>query len=60
MRTSDFDSNSDAFLGQDTPFLGPELLYSTYLGGGGYHDEAVAIAVDSIGNVSVTGKTNSL
>ena len=37
---------------------GSELAYSTYLGGSGF-DQAVAIAVDSLGNAYVTGHAGS-
>jgi hypothetical protein len=37
---------------------GSALLYSTYLGGGGY-DDAIGIAVDAFGGAYVTGGTSS-
>ncbi len=47
----------DAFVTKINP-LGSALIYSTYLGGGG-DDSGGAIAVDSSGNVYVTGGTLS-
>src|SRR5882724_2874558 len=38
--------------------IDPVLFYSTYLGGSG-DDEGLAIAVDTVGNTYVTGRTNS-
>ncbi|MEM7249252.1 MAG: hypothetical protein AAF533_28325 [Acidobacteriota bacterium] len=42
--------------------LGTELVYSTFLGGGGgldYHDEAMAVAIDSDGAAVVVGQTRT-
>ncbi len=39
--------------------IDPTLLYATYLGGGSYED-AEGIAVDSGGNIYLTGTTNSI
>jgi hypothetical protein len=39
--------------------IDPQLLYSTYLGGGG-DDEAYAIAIGGAGNAYVTGSTTSV
>ena len=38
---------------------GTALIYSTYLGGTGYDNDAIAIAVDSQSNAYITGYTNS-
>lgn len=51
----------DAFIAKITPptgSTGPQLVYSTYLGGT-EDDEGVAIAVDSASNAYVTGTTAS-
>src|SRR5262249_35597969 len=48
---------SDAFVAKLNP-AGSQLLYSTYLGGAG-SDWASDIAVDRLGNMYVTGKTDS-
>jgi hypothetical protein len=48
---------SDAFLSQFSP--NGSLTFSTYLGGGGV-DNGNAIAVDSAGNIYLTGFTNSV
>jgi hypothetical protein len=52
-----YHSHGDAFV---TKFnsTGSALIYSTYLGGGGY-DQGQSIAVDGSGNAYVTGVTNS-
>ncbi len=47
----------DAFVAKLNP-SGSALLYSTYLGGGS-DDVAYSIAIDSSGNVYLTGRTNS-
>jgi hypothetical protein len=47
----------DAFVAKLNP-SGSALVYSTYLGGSG-DDQGSGIAVDSSGNVYVTGRTNS-
>jgi uncharacterized repeat protein (TIGR01451 family) len=52
----DFD-DSDAFVAKFNP-EGTMLVYSTYLGGNDF-DVGHEIAIDSFGNVYVTGKTNS-
>ena len=49
--------NSDSFIVKLTP-NGAALLFSTYLGGAG-EDIGIDIAVDSAGNVLVTGRTRS-
>ena len=49
--------DGDAFISKLNPG-GAQLLYSTYLGGSG-SDSAAAIAVDSKGDVFVTGQTTS-
>jgi hypothetical protein len=48
----------DAFITTLNP-NGNALLYSSYLGGSGT-DIAFSVAVDSEGNLYVTGRTNSL
>lgn len=48
----------DAFLAKINP-AGTQILYSTYLGGGG-EDRAFRIAVDSAGDAYVTGDTDSI
>jgi len=52
--------NMDAFVAKLTPGItsGPEVLYSTYLGGTG-QDVGYGIALDASGNAYVTGSTNS-
>jgi hypothetical protein len=52
-----YGGNTDAFVTELNP-TGTALLYSTYLGGGGY-DEGAGIAVDGSDNAYVTGQTNS-
>jgi hypothetical protein len=47
----------DAFVAELNP-EGSALIYSTYLGGNGF-DVSISIAVDSTGNVYVTGQTFS-
>ena len=47
----------DGFVAKLNP-MGSALVYSTYLGGGGF-DSAVRIAVDGAGNACVTGFTTS-
>ena len=48
----------DAFVAKvDT--AGSRLLYSTYLGGSGVHDNALRMAIDGAGNAYVTGGTFS-
>jgi len=49
--------DSDVFVTKFSP-AGTTLVYSTYLGGSGL-DEAFGIAVDTLGNAYVTGKTAS-
>jgi beta-propeller repeat-containing protein/HYDIN/CFA65/VesB family protein len=49
--------NGDAFVAALNA-NGSGLVYSTYLGGGG-QDEAVSIAVDSVGSAYLTGVTSS-
>ena len=51
----------DAFVAKITPptgATGPQLVYSTYLGGAGV-DQGFAIAVDSANNAYITGTTSS-
>ena len=50
-------AGSNAFV-TELNATGTALVYSTYLGGGGY-DYGVGIAVDSSSNAYVTGQTNS-
>jgi uncharacterized protein (TIGR03437 family) len=47
----------DAFVTKFNP-SGSALVYSTYVGGGG-GDEPYGLAIDSSGNVYITGRTNS-
>jgi hypothetical protein len=54
----DLEPNGDTFVAKLSAD-GSRLLYSTYLGGGA-GDQGTGIAVDSAGNVYVTGRTNSL
>ncbi|HEX7277316.1 MAG TPA: SBBP repeat-containing protein, partial [Acidimicrobiales bacterium] len=51
------DSDTDAFVTQVNP-AGSELVYSTYLGGGGA-DSGTGIMVDQFGSVTVVGVTGS-
>lgn len=54
-------SNRDAFVAKITPptgSTGPQLVYSTYLGGS-LEDTGLAIAVDTANNAYITGSTNS-
>jgi uncharacterized repeat protein (TIGR01451 family) len=54
-------TNRDAFVAKITPptgSAGPQLVYSTYLGGS-LEDTGLAIAVDTANNAYVTGSTNS-
>jgi hypothetical protein len=54
---SQFRGNYDAFLAKIRAD-GTDLIYSTYLGGGGF-DEAYGVAVDLAGNAYVTGVATS-
>jgi hypothetical protein len=66
--SSDFDTTSGAFqttyAGGGDFFVtklnssGTSLIYSTYIGGSSY-DEGFGIAIDSIGNAYITGRTTS-
>ena len=49
--------NADAFVSKLNP-TGSALIYSTYLGGGGF-DNARSVAVDSFGSAYVSGYTDS-
>ncbi len=49
---------ADAFVSKLNS-TGSDLVYSTFLGGGG-SDRAAAVALDGAGNVYVTGSTNSV
>jgi len=59
--------NGDGTIGFDvgpydrarTLIIDPVLVYSTFLGGSGANEEALAVAVDAAGNTYVTGATNS-
>jgi Big-like domain-containing protein/beta-propeller repeat-containing protein len=48
----------DAFVAKLNP-AGSALIYSTYLGGGGYDPGGLGIAIDGAGNAYVTGHTES-
>lgn len=50
-------AGSDAFVTQ-LNFFGNALVYSTYLGGNNY-DEGIGIAIDDLGDVYITGRTES-
>jgi len=50
--------SNDAFVAKLNP-AGSFLVYSTFLGGSGFQDDAYGIAVDPDGNAYVTGKTDS-
>jgi hypothetical protein len=52
-----FNGSYDVFVSK-LDASGTALVYSTYLGGGGY-DEGFGIAIDSLGNTYITGLTNS-
>jgi hypothetical protein len=54
---ADLAGGGDAFVTQLSPTS--SLLYSTYLGGSGYTDGAAGVAVDTAGDVYVTGITES-
>ncbi len=54
---SSFAGKIDAFITKINP-SGDSLVYSTYLGGSG-NDEALSIAVDSVGNAYLAGFTTS-
>jgi hypothetical protein len=58
LRASFGGGTEDAFVAKVNP-TGTALVYSTFLGGGG-NDRGNSIAVDTIGNVSLTGVTHSL
>jgi hypothetical protein len=53
--------SADAFVSELNPTLSgsAQLLFSTYLGGSG-QDEALALALDSSGDIYVTGNTQSV
>lgn len=51
--------NLNAFVTKLTA-AGNGLIYSTYLGGTGYYNEGLGIAIDMLGNAYVAGFTNSL
>lgn len=52
-----FSGGTDAFVSKLNS-TGTKLLYSTYVGGS-YRDEANGIAIDGLGNATVTGMTES-
>lgn len=58
MQGSNAGGNSDAFVVKVDP-AGTSLLFGTYLGGSG-DDQGLGIALDSQGNVFVTGSTTSI
>jgi hypothetical protein len=59
--TSYSNGGSNAFVTRFSPY-GPEVVYSTYLGGGGYisdTQEGWGLAVDASGNAYITGATST-
>ncbi len=58
MISSDVAIYSEVFLTKMNS-TGSDLVYSTFIGGGGYGDAGCAVTIDNIGNAYITGYTKS-